>query len=470
MVLETHYEVLCTLGEGAFGKVYKAKHRETGEDVAAKEIKLGSRSFDEACNSMELKALKALRHPCVVRLRELLRSQRDGSLFFIFEFIGSDLSSLIEENPRGLAEGHAVELTRQLLVGLCHIHQVGFFHRDIKPANILLDPVQQTIRIADFGETRSLRARPPFTDYVGTRWYRAPECLLRNNFYSSPVDVWAAGLVFAELLRGSTLFMGSSGIDQLNKIFAVLGVPDLRDWPEFKQLVGAIHFHVDQVSGVEQVLPNVSSEVHLAMAGILTLNPGKRPAARRCLEQMEVFAKLPPLDMQRGDPNGFGRPSLASAMTCNFPESNVASRPSFATGMTSVFPDQTDKETPNLPEQTDVAPPSPARASRMSVNAWEFHQEVDLDAELDEILADSPKQVRTADRNGFDNPNQASITGMLNAFSLEQGEADLTTPRKDLRDQDVDVAPPHRAALPHPPLSPSSGMDAILASLEANLQ
>merc|ERR1719491_628531 len=140
--MEEDYEVLCTLGEGSFGKVYKAKHRETGDEVAVKEIKVGASSFSEALNSMELKALKVLRHPCIVRLRELLRSQRDGSLFFIFEFVGSDLGRLIKENPSGLPEPRAIELMRQLLTGIAHIHQCGFFHRDVKPDNILLDPVQ----------------------------------------------------------------------------------------------------------------------------------------------------------------------------------------------------------------------------------------------------------------------------------------------------------------------------------------
>merc|ERR1719356_1621687 len=103
------------------------------------------------------------------------------------------------------------------------MHQLGFFHRDVKPENVLLDVPSNSVRLADFGETRSLRARPPFTDYVGTRWYRAPECLLRFRAYSSPVDVWAAGLVLAELLRGGALFCGSSAIDQLYKVFQVLG-------------------------------------------------------------------------------------------------------------------------------------------------------------------------------------------------------------------------------------------------------
>jgi len=420
MVLDRHYEVLSTLGEGAFGKVYKAKHRETGEEVAAKEIKVGSASFDEACNSMELKALKALRHPCVVRLRELLRSQKDGSLFFIFEFVPSDLCCLIRESPNGLAEAQAIELMRQLLVGITHIHQHGFFHRDIKPANILFDPERQAIRIADFGETRSLRARPPFTDYVGTRWYRAPECLLRNNNYSSPVDVWAAGLVFAELLRGSPVFAGSSAIDQLQKIFVVFGVPAHGDWPEFKQLSGAIRFHVDQgACGVQHVLPSVSLEVQAAVSEILILNPMKRPPARRCLEQLEIFAKLPPVDFNRME------------SIC----------------LTAPVPSRLEEEQTLFPEQTDstrlAITPSPCASQRGSCS-WEMHQGVDLDAELDEILGDSPEQVLNAPEFRPTSPS-SGMDAILASLPA--------APSPEFR-----------------PTSPTGGMDAILASLEADLQ
>ncbi|CAK0852525.1 unnamed protein product [Prorocentrum cordatum] len=283
MALERDYEVLKQLGEGAFGKVYKAQHRGTGDVVAVKQIKLGSRSWDEALKSMELQALKALRHPFIVRLRELMRSPQDGSLYYVFEFLGSDLFRHIREHPNGLEEPRAAELSRQLLSALGHMHQLGFFHRDVKPENILFDVPSSTIRLADFGETRSLRARPPFTDYVGTRWYRAPECLLRFRAYSSPVDVWAAGLVLAEMLRGSALFCGSSAIDQLYKVFQVLGSSGTSDWPEFRQLAGEMRFRLPdgQGCGLGRCLPGCSPLAQAAVGEILVPNPRRRPAAKR---------------------------------------------------------------------------------------------------------------------------------------------------------------------------------------------
>mmetsp|Transcript_120090 Transcript_120090/g.339799 ORF Transcript_120090/g.339799 Transcript_120090/m.339799 type:complete len:470 (-) Transcript_120090:170-1579(-) len=462
MALEKDYEVLCTLGEGAFGKVYKARHRATGDEVAAKEIKVGSKSFNEACNSMELKALKALRHPCIVRLRELLRSQRDGSLFFVFEFLDSDLRRLIKEHPQGLPEETgAIELMRQLLVGLAHIHQHGFFHRDVKPENILFDPARQTIRIADFGEARSLRARPPFTDYVGTRWYRAPECLLRDCNYSSPVDLWAAGLVFAELLRGSPVFMGTSSVDQLHKIFAVLGLPQLADWPEFQRLSEGIRFRLPEQGpcGWRRVLPGASSKVQTAVAEILIPNPRKRRPAKKCLEKIAIFAKLPPLDLQRLDSNRL-----------NTPESSRVE----------------DDESP-LAESTDrpdveiTPPPSAARLPGMGIVGVapavpvDVGQDLDIDAELDKILAESPRKASTRAPGMWttsNNINHASITGLLGSFSFapsSRAPSNGTLPKMGQADAMHTLL---RSQSPSPdfaPASPSGGMDALLASLEADL-
>lgn len=464
MALEAEYEVLCTLGEGSFGKVYKAKHRETGDEVAVKEIKLGAKSFSDALNSMELMALKALRHPCIVRLRELIRSQRDGSLFFIFEFIGSDLGRLIRENPRGLPEDQAIELMRQVLVGIAHIHQYGFFHRDVKPDNILFDPVKQTIRIADFGEARSLRARPPFTDYVGTRWYRAPECLLQDCNYSSPVDVWAAGLVFAEILRGSPIFKGSGSIDQLHQYWSVLGLPSLADWPDFERLSKGIRFRASEQGscGLRRVLPSASPKVQAAIAGILIANPKKRLPARRCLETFEIFAKLTPLDLtpRRVD----------SGIESNAETSRV------------------EDDLSAVVDGADSAASSPSRRQGFGiggstpVSCAQLDEDLDLDAELDEILAESPARP-SGMRPTANNPNQASITSLLGSFSFAPGsratsrlsQAGTTSRSSSKPLPNVNLTgSPHLSPLlmspsPFDPSSPSGNIEALLASMEADL-
>eukprot|EP00913_Durusdinium_trenchii_P003851 g3565.t1 len=117
MAIEKDYDVLDRLGEGAFGKENSNEAELCEELVAVKQIKLGAKSWDEACKSTELAALRQLRHPFIVRLKELLRNQLDGSLYYIFEYVDSDLFRLIRQNPSGLEEAFGAVLARQLFAG-----------------------------------------------------------------------------------------------------------------------------------------------------------------------------------------------------------------------------------------------------------------------------------------------------------------------------------------------------------------
>lgn len=108
---------------------------------------------------------------------------------------------------------------------MAFIHRHGFFHRDLKPENILCSGTD-LIKIADFGLVREIRSRPPYTDYVSTRWYRAPEVLLHSTTYSSPIDLWAVGCIASEIYTYRPLFPGTTETDQLYKICQILGTPD----------------------------------------------------------------------------------------------------------------------------------------------------------------------------------------------------------------------------------------------------
>lgn len=400
MAWERDYEVISQLGEGSFGKVYKARHKSSSDVVAVKQIKLGSKSWDEALKSVELQALKALRHPFVVRLRELLRSQRDGSLYYVFEYMESDLCRLSRQYPQGMEEGFAAKLTRQLLTGIGYMHQNNFFHRDMKPENVLYDPTNQLIRIADFGEAKSVRSRPPLTDYVGTRWYRAPECLLRDRSYSSPVDIWAVGLIFAELLRGSPVFSGTSSMDQLFKIFQVLGPPPT-DWVEYRQLSDAVRFRAPEKScGLARVLPNGSGAQGI-IADILVLNPRRRPPARWCL-QHEYFQQLEPLQLDRladacrkgpKDNDGDGDDMLEDEASCLAaalqPLQGKGGYPSRAAGgypvpSASQHPPLAPQILPTVQATVQVEEEKPSQP--LGIPAID---DVDLDEELAKILGDT---------------------------------------------------------------------------------
>ncbi|KAJ3204605.1 hypothetical protein HDU82_005720 [Entophlyctis luteolus] len=163
-------------------------------------------------------------HPNIIKLKEVIRDQASDELNFVFEYMESNMHQKIKEREgKPFQEEEIKNMTWQLLLGLAHMHKHGFFHRDLKPENLLMSGNQ--VKIADFGLARETRSLPPFTEYVSTRWYRAPEVLLKTHNYSSPIDMWAVGTIIAELVLLRPLFPGTSEIDQLHKICAVLGSP-----------------------------------------------------------------------------------------------------------------------------------------------------------------------------------------------------------------------------------------------------
>ncbi|KAJ3025373.1 UNVERIFIED_CONTAM: hypothetical protein HDU68_007222 [Siphonaria sp. JEL0065] len=163
-------------------------------------------------------------HLHIVKLKEVLRDQATEELNFVFEYMESNMHQKIKERDgRPFLEEEVKNMTFQLLSGLAHMHKHGFFHRDLKPENLLMSG--NIVKIADFGLARETRSLPPYTEYVSTRWYRAPEVLLKTHNYSSPIDMWAVGTIVAELFLLYPLFPGTSEVDQLHKICTVLGSP-----------------------------------------------------------------------------------------------------------------------------------------------------------------------------------------------------------------------------------------------------
>ncbi|VDK29498.1 unnamed protein product [Gongylonema pulchrum] len=173
----------------------------------------------------------------------------------------------------------------QVLQGLAYMHKNGFFHRDMKPENIMCNGTE-LVKIADFGLAREIRSRPPYTDYVSTRWYRAPEILLRSTSYNSPIDIWALGCIMAELYMLRPLFPGTSELDQLFKIITILGTPNKEDWPEGYQLAAAMNFKFQQTvpTPLATVVNSVSDEGQKLMADMMQWNPEKRPNALSSLK------------------------------------------------------------------------------------------------------------------------------------------------------------------------------------------
>jgi serine/threonine protein kinase len=164
------YRISKTLGEGAFGCVWQGEVKSSGATVAIKHIKRKFVSWDECMQLKELKALQKLKHVNIVRLLELIRENQQ--LYFVFEFVTCDLCKFIQRQrgASGVPLGDSRRIMAELLAGLQHMHKHGFYHRDIKPENLLCSEDGTRVRIADLGLAREIRARPPFTEYVSTRW------------------------------------------------------------------------------------------------------------------------------------------------------------------------------------------------------------------------------------------------------------------------------------------------------------
>ncbi|XP_048661690.1 serine/threonine-protein kinase ICK [Marmota marmota marmota] len=282
------YTTIKQLGDGTYGSVLLGRSIESGELIAIKKMKRKFYSWEECMNLREVKSLKKLNHANVVKLKEVIRE--NDHLYFIFEYMKENLYQLIKERNKLFPESAIRNIMYQILQGLAFIHKHGFFHRDLKPENLLcMGP--ELVKIADFGLAREIRSRPPYTDYVSTRWYRAPEVLLRSTNYSSPIDIWAVGCIMAEVYTLRPLFPGASEIDTIFKICQLLGTPKKTDWPEGYQLSNAMNFHWPQCipNNLKTLIPNASSEAIQLLRDMLQWDPKKRPTASQVFAPFSAF-------------------------------------------------------------------------------------------------------------------------------------------------------------------------------------
>eukprot|EP00729_Bicosta_minor_P008537 gene8537-5181_t len=224
------------IGEGTYGTVYKALVKGTANHfVALKKIKLEAE--DEGVPSTairEISLLKELRHVNVVRLLEVIHAE--NKLHLVFEYLDQDLKTFMDKSSKALAPQCVQSYLNQLLLGVafCHAHRV--LHRDLKPQNLLINNMGQ-IKLADFGLARAFGIPiRTYTHEVVTLWYRAPEILLGARQYACAVDVWSIGCIFAEMITRRPLFPGDSEIDELFRIFRVLGTPSEESWPGVTRL------------------------------------------------------------------------------------------------------------------------------------------------------------------------------------------------------------------------------------------
>ncbi|RKP25934.1 kinase-like domain-containing protein [Syncephalis pseudoplumigaleata] len=280
------YERLGQVGEGTYGKVYKARNRETGQLVALKRIRMETERDGFPITAMrEMKLLQSMCHDNVVKLYEVMILK--GSVYLVFEYMDYDLAGVQAHPMIQWRDVHVKCLLRQLLSGLDYLHQKGILHRDIKGSNLLLSRKGE-LKLTDFGLARWYRPDQPidYTNRVVTLWYRPPELLLGETKYGPEIDLWGAGCILLELLTGKPPFQGHDEISQLEQIYQVMGAPNPQTWP---QVVDLPWYHLIRP---KEAYPSIFHERYASILSpgtfalaeqLLSMNPAHRPTAQQAL-------------------------------------------------------------------------------------------------------------------------------------------------------------------------------------------
>ncbi|SCV03322.1 LAMI_0H07228g1_1 [Lachancea mirantina] len=283
-----NYKRLEKVGEGTYGVVYKALDLRHGQRIVAlKKIRLESE--DEGVPSTairEISLLKELKDDNIVRLYDIVHSDAH-KLYLVFEFLDLDLKRYMESIPKEqpLGEGIIKKFMMQLCKGIAYCHSHRILHRDLKPQNLLINR-DGNLKLGDFGLARAfgvpLRA---YTHEIVTLWYRAPEVLLGGKQYSTGVDIWSIGCIFAEMCNRRPIFSGDSEIDQIFKIFRVLGTPNETVWPDIVYLPDfKPKFPKWHPKELQQVVPSLDAVGIDLLQKLLTYDPINRISAKRAVD------------------------------------------------------------------------------------------------------------------------------------------------------------------------------------------
>ncbi|KAL9716093.1 hypothetical protein Ac2012v2_000538 [Leucoagaricus gongylophorus] len=291
------YERLNQIEEGSYGVVFRARDKQTGDIVALKKLKL-----DEEKNGFPITALREIyslmtcRHENVVRIREVVVGDTLTQVFVVMDFIEHDLKTLLTNMPSPFLQSEVKTLMLQLLSAVNHCHSNWILHRDLKTSNLLMNN-RGTIKVADFGLAR--RYGDPvgvggMTQLVVTLWYRAPEILMGAKTYSTAVDMWSVGCIFAELLLKEPLFQVKGELELLSMIFKLLGPPTKNSWPDYFDLPNAktITLPSPQPHAFRSKFPHLSTAGLDLLISFLTYDPKQRISAEEAM-QHPYFTESP---------------------------------------------------------------------------------------------------------------------------------------------------------------------------------
>ena len=313
------YERIGQVGEGTYGKVYKARNVLTSELVALKRIRMEQeRDGFPITSTREIKILQKLRHPGIVSLHEMMIER--GNVYMVFEYMDHDLTGLLAHPSFKFSAANVKDVAHQLFSALHYLHHQRVLHRDLKGSNILLDR-QGNLKLADFGLARFFSPKVKSADYTNrviTLWFRSPELLLGATAYAAPVDIWSAGCILMEMFTGEPLFPGEDELKQLELIYGLFGAPTVDSWPgvdrlpwfellKFPTLKPAHPRHRQPPSvddGNDAISPGpalfdhyfasrLSAQGLALIKQVLSMNPADRPSAQACLDHPYFTTEAP---------------------------------------------------------------------------------------------------------------------------------------------------------------------------------
>ncbi|XP_042010262.1 cyclin-dependent kinase G-2-like isoform X1 [Salvia splendens] len=296
------FERLNKIDEGTYGVVFRAKDKKTGEIVALKKVKMEKEREGFPLTSLrEINILLSFDYPSIVDVKEVVVGSNLDSIFMVMEYMEHDLKALMETMKQPFSQSEVKCLMLQLLEGVKYLHDNWVLHRDLKTSNLLLNN-RGELKICDFGLARQYGSPlKPYTHLVVTLWYRAPELLMGAKLYSTAIDMWSLGCIMAELLSKEPLFNGKTEVEQLDKIFRILGTPNETIWPGFSELPGVkVNFVKHKYNLLRRKFPATSftGSLVLSDAGfdllnrLITYDPDKRITAKAALNH-EWFREVP---------------------------------------------------------------------------------------------------------------------------------------------------------------------------------
>eukprot|EP00898_Chlorokybus_atmophyticus_P004650 jgi/Chlat1/5186/Chrsp33S05042 len=287
--IDVRYTPIKPIGKGAYGVVCSAKDTLTGEKCAIKKISNAFENVTDARRTLrEIKLLRHLYHENIIGIKDIMKPTMRADfndVYIVYELMDTDLHQIIRSS-QPLSDDHCQYFIYQLLRGLKYIHSANVLHRDLKPSNLLLN-ASCDLKICDFGLARTGSDKGFMTEYVVTRWYRAPELLLSCEEYTAAIDVWSVGCIFAELLARKPLFPGKDYIHQLKLIINLIGTPSEAEM-EFIQSNKAKTYirslPVCQRVDLRKLFPRANELAVDLIDKMLVFDPSKRITVQEALE------------------------------------------------------------------------------------------------------------------------------------------------------------------------------------------